>query len=78
MIKDKLYEYIMAYISDYFFEIDKSQLQLALLSGTINLTQLKLDPNKFNTLLQSYQLPYRLKAGIIQTLQLKVSFFVII
>lgn len=77
MIKDKLYEYLMTYISDYFFEINKSQLQLALLSGTINLTQLKLNPNKFNTLLQSYDIPFRMKAGIIKTLQIKVYLILI-
>ncbi len=34
MIKDKLYAYLKEYISDYLFGFDKSQLEVALLSGT--------------------------------------------
>lgn len=74
MLKDKLYSYITTYFADYFFEIDKSQLQLAVLSGAINLTHLKISPRKFNALLPP-QLPLLVRAGIIGTLQLKVSWF---
>ena len=73
MLKDKLYQYMLTYISDYFFEISKSQLELAILSGVINLNQLKINSEKFNDIMNSYQLPFQLKAGIIDSLQIKVS-----
>ena len=72
MRKNKLYEFMMKHISAYFFEIDKSQLEIAILSGFINLYKLKLNSKNINLILDKLNIPFHLKAGMINVLTIKV------
>ncbi len=82
MIKSKLYEVLHKYLGEYLFGFDKSQLEVAILSGirsrsiplgSINLKDVNMRPDKINEHLAALNLPLSLKAGMIGKLQLTAS-----
>ncbi len=82
MIQGKVYSYLQKYFAEYLFGFDKSQLEVALLSGTrlvvlteigrIDLKDVNLRPTKINLILEALHLPFALKAGMIGKLRLEV------
>ncbi|CDW78351.1 vacuolar protein sorting-associated protein 13a [Stylonychia lemnae] len=73
MLKNKLYDSVKTYLDKYLFGFDKSQLEMSVLKGNINLNNVNVKPNKANKFLQSMMVPFALKAGTIGRLELKVS-----
>ena len=73
MLKNKLYEYLQEYIKEYLFGFDKSRLEVALLSGSINLKDVNFKPEKLNMAFESLDLPFQVKAGMIGNLRIQVS-----
>lgn len=80
MLKGQLYKYLHQYLGDYLFGFDKSQLDVAILSGTSHLTLGQIDlkdvnvrPNKINELLNAAAAPFSLKAGMIGKLCLQYN-----
>jgi len=76
MIKQKLYEYLSDYIKDYLFGFDKSQLDVALLSGKINLKDVNFRPEMLNPIFEYSGLPFQIKAGMIGNLLIQVLFLI--
>ncbi len=74
MIKDQIYSYLEKYLEKYLIGFDPDQLGVALLSGSIELNSVNLNPASINRLFEKYKLPFALKAGTIAHLELKVIF----
>ena len=72
MIKEKVYEYFEKYLNKYLIGFDKSQLAVAIMSGSIELKSVNLNPISINRLFEKYKLPFALKAGSIGKFQFKV------
>lgn len=81
MIKGQVYKYLKEYFSEYLFGFDKSNLEVALLSGLflslllgqIELKDVNLRPEKINNIITAFHLPLGLKAGMMRKLRLKYS-----
>lgn len=80
MIKGQVYKYLKEYFSEYLFGFDKSNLEVALLSGSspsllgqIELKDVNLRPDKINNIINFSHLPIGLKAGMMRRLNLKYS-----
>lgn len=71
MINSKVYEYLKHYLGEYLYGLEKDHLEVGLLSGNINLTNVNFKPDKVSELFVSQGFPLHLKAGIIGRLQLK-------
>ncbi len=72
MIKDQIYSCLQKYLEKYLIGFDKSQMEVALLSGSIELKGVNLHPGAINKIFEKYQLPFALKAGTIGKFELKV------
>ena len=80
MIQGKLYELMAKYAGDFLYGFDKSNLEVALLSGNfilrlvgyLNLKNVNLKPGKINEILAKLKVPIVIKSGILGKLQLKV------
>ncbi len=75
MIKDKVYEYLEKYFNKYLIGFDKSKLGVALMSGSIELHSVNLNPVSINRIFEKYRLPFALKAGSIAKFEFKVRLF---
>ena len=80
MIKGQLYKYLHKYFDEYLFGFDKSKLEIALLSGNIvtiigqiELKDVNLRPEKINNNLAAFNLPFGIKAGMINKFRLRYS-----
>jgi len=76
MIKEKVYEYLKKYINKYLIGFEQSQLEVAIMSGSIELTNIHLNPVTINRLFEKSKIPFALKAGSIGKFAFNV-FFVI-
>ena len=65
MLKDTLKEY--------FYGFKEDQIDVGLISGNIELKDILIKPAPINKLLESQNLPIRLKAGMIARINVKVS-----
>jgi len=72
MIKDKVYSYLEKYLDKFLIGFDKSQLAVGLMSGSIELKSVNLNPVAINKLFEKYKLPFALKAGSIGKFEFKV------
>ena len=72
MIKNKIYTLLQKYTTEYLFGFDKNKLEVAILSGHIDLKDVNIRPDKANAIVQKLSLPVILKAGMIGKLTLKV------
>ena len=73
MLKDKVYEHLKKYLDKYLFGFDKSQLDVAILKGNINLKNVNLKPDRTNELIDYWNVPIAVKAGMIGSLKVKFS-----
>ena len=73
MIKRKVYDGLKAALKDFVFGFNEHQIEVGLFSGNIELKDLILRPNKVNEMISKLGLPFRLKAGMIAHIQIKVS-----
>ncbi|CAG9311835.1 unnamed protein product [Blepharisma stoltei] len=74
VIKSKIYEILKQYLGDYLYGFQRDQLDVALLSGRIDLVNVNFRPSKVNDLLLSHGLPFHLKAGLIGKLRVKFHY----
>jgi len=85
MLKNQLYNFLHQYLAEYLFGFDKSQLEIAILSGIflydfylkkgqIDLKDVNIKPDKVNEILRTMRAPFFLKAGMIGKLCLQVFF----
>ena len=72
MIKNKIYTLLQKYIAEYLFGFDKNKLDVAILSGYIDLKDVNIRPDKANAIVAKLNLPIALKAGMIGKMKLKV------
>lgn len=75
MIKKRLFNTLKETLKDFVFGFNEQQVEVGLFSGNIELKDLILKPNKVNEVLDKLGLPFRLKAGMIAHIQVKVSVF---
>ena len=52
MLKAKIYDKLKHYFEEYLFGFDKNQLQMSILSGNINLTNVNIKPDKINEIFE--------------------------
>ena len=74
VIKSKIYEFLKKNLGEYLYGFQKSQLDVGLLSGHIDLVNVNFRPSKVNQLLGSLGLPITLKAGLLGKLRLKCHY----
>jgi len=74
VIKSRIYELLKQYLGEYLYGFEKDQLEVALLSGHIDLVNVNFKPPKVNELLLSLGLPLHLKAGLIGKLRFKYHY----
>lgn len=74
VIKSKIYDILKQYLGEYLYGFQKDQLDVALLSGHIDLVNVNFRPAKVNDLLMSQGLPFHLKAGLIGKLRIKYHY----
>jgi hypothetical protein len=72
MINEKVYSYLEKYLKKYLIGFNKEQLDVGLLSGSIELKEINLNAVSINKLFEKYKLPFALKAGTLGRLELKV------
>lgn len=72
MIQNEVFSYLKDYLEKYLIGFDQSQLEVALLSGSIELKSVNINPVAINNLFAKYKLPFALKAGSLGRLELKV------
>lgn len=68
-----MFDIVKTYISDYLFGFDKSQLDTSILKGKVMLKRVNLKPEKINNLLEDSLLPFKIKAGMVGSLELKID-----
>ena len=74
VIQSKIYNFLKKYLDEYLYGFSKDQLDVALLSGNINLVNVNVKPNKANSFLEKLGLPFNLKAGLIGKLSLSFHY----
>lgn len=72
MLKSKIYQKCKKYFEEYLFGFDQENLDLSILRGNINLTDVNIRPDKINEIFKSKNMPIALKAGLISKLSVKV------
>ena len=73
MFGDKIFDIVKSYISDYLFGFDKTQLDTSILKGKVKIKKVNIKPEKINEMIDQSMLPFRIKAGIIGYLELKIA-----
>jgi hypothetical protein len=73
MIKNKIFEKYKQYFEDYLFGFDQEHMEMSLLTGKINLTNVNIKPDKINQIFAEQNMPIALKAGLISKLSISVS-----
>jgi hypothetical protein len=71
-IKGKIFDKAKKYFEEYLFGFDQNQLQMKLLTGSIDLINVNIRPDKINEIFDKGHVPFALKAGIISKLSVKV------
>ena len=74
LIKSTIYEILKKYFDEYLYGFEKDQLDVALLSGQIELVNVNFKPSKVNELLLSYGQPFYMKSGMIGKLKIKYNY----
>lgn len=74
MLKDRIFKKCEKYFEDYLFGFDKDHMEMSLLSGNINLTNVNIRPDKINELFAQQNIPIALKAGLISKLSISVCY----
>ena len=72
-VKQKAYKAIKDSMEKYIFGFKEDNLKVGLLSGEVELNNLVIDPKAVNDDFLDKELPYRLKAGLIGKVTVKVS-----
>ena len=78
MFKNSLYPYIEKYINEYLHGFTSEQLQVGIMSGTMELENLNLRPDKVNKKLDDKNQSFWLKAGLISKISVVASIMNII
>jgi len=73
MIRRRLYNTLKETLKDFVFGFNEKQVEVGLFSGNVELKDLIIKPTKVNEVLDSLNIPFRLKAGMIAHIQIKVS-----
>ena len=73
-LKSTIYELLKRYLDEYLYGFAKDQLDVALLSGQIELINVNFKPAKVNDLLVSQGIPFYLKSGLIGKLKFKYNY----
>jgi len=74
VLKGKIYSALKYYLDEYLYGFEKNQMEVALLSGHIDLVNVNFRPDKVNSLMETKNLPFRLKAGLIGKLSFKFHY----
>ena len=73
MIRNKLYPYIEKYINDYLYGFTKEQMNLAITEGKLELNRIMLRPDVINKIMDDSNVPFWLKAGLINKIYVGCS-----
>ena len=73
MIKNKLYPFIEKYFSEYLWGFSKEQMNVGLVNGTIILEKLNIRIDKVNQKTDTHEMPFWMKSGSIQKIQVCCS-----
>ena len=73
MIRNNLYPYIEKYINDYLYGFTKEQMNLAITEGKLELNRIMLRPDVINKLMDENNVPFWLKAGLINKIYVGCS-----
>lgn len=74
VIKSKIYDFLKKNLGEYLYGFQKSQLEVGLISGHIDLVNVNFRPDKVNQLLAVLGLPIQIKAGLLGKLRLKCHY----
>jgi Vacuolar sorting-associated protein 13, N-terminal/N-terminal region of Chorein or VPS13 len=74
VIKSKIYDFLKKNIGEYIYGFEKNQLDVGLLSGHIELSNVNFRPEKVNELLVGLGFPIHIKAGLIGKLRFKCHY----
>ncbi len=75
MLRHKVYSKIKDYFEDYLFGFNKNQFEVSLFSGNVSLNNVNIRPDKINEIFEEQKAPFSLKAGMIGSLNFKMSIF---
>ena len=78
MIRNQLYPYIEQYINEYLYGFTKEQMELAITQGKLELNKIVIRPDKINSIMDSSNVAFWVKAGIINRIYLGISLMNII
>ena len=78
MIKNQLYPYIEKYINDYLYGFTKEQMNLAIIEGKLELNEINLRPDVINKIMDENNVPFWIKAGLINKIYVGCSLMNII
>jgi len=68
-----VFGFLKNYLSEYLFGFDKNQFKLSMLSGNVSISKANVRPDKVNELLDEYNLPFVIKAGMLTNLHCKIK-----
>ena len=78
MIRNQLYPYIEKYINDYLYGFTKEQMNLAITQGKLELNSINLRPDAINKIMNENNIPFWIKAGLINKIYVGCSLMNII
>ena len=78
MIRNQLYPYIEQYINEYLYGFTKEQMELAITQGKLELNKIVIRPDKINSIMDSSNVAFWLKAGLINRIYVGISLMNII
>jgi hypothetical protein len=68
-----VFAFIKDYISEYLFGFDKKQFKMSIIAGDASISRANVKPDKVNELLEEYNLPFVVKAGMIRDLRCRIN-----
>lgn len=73
MLEALFYKASKAFLSEYVHDFQESDLDVSILKGTAVLRNALLSEKKMNKALESFELPFKLKLGFIEEIELDVN-----
>lgn len=68
-----VFAFIKDYISEYLFGFDKKQFKMSIIAGDASISKANVKPDKVNELLDEYNYPFVVKAGMIRDLRCRIN-----
>lgn len=73
LVTGVVFQYLKTYLSEYLFGFDNNQFKMELMKGEVDISRANVRPDKVNELLDEYNLPFVVKAGMLRNIHLRVK-----